>query len=123
MKGDAAAFAVVGFSQIDEFEIKGEGTGEQDSALDRESMDEVEGGGGLARGFGVEAAGFRVAAVDGALTEGFNLREEFFAGLFAEYVAEEGAERTNVAAEGSFFELTGLGLQFGQTCGPVVGVP
>ena len=72
-------------------------------------------------GFGVVSVG--LAAGDGGAAEGFDGVVDGFAGLLAEDAAEERAERADVAAEGSFFELAGGGLEFGKALGPIGGRP
>ena len=63
--------------------------------------------------------GVGFAAGDGGAAEGFDGVVEGLAGLLAEDFAEQHAERADVAAEGSFFELAGGGLEFGEALGPV----
>ena len=65
------------------------------------------------------AGGVGFAAGDGGAAEGFDGVVEGVAGLLAEDFAEQRAEGADVAAKGSFFELAGGGLQFGQALGPV----
>ena len=62
---------------------------------------------------------FGLAAGDGGAAEGFDGVVKGLAGLLAEDFAEQHAERADVAAEGSFFEFAGGGLQFGEALRPV----
>ena len=123
LQGDAAALAVVGFGQVDELEVEGEGAGEQDGALDGQRVDQLERGGGVAGGFFVVAAGFGVAAADGALAQRFDVREEVVAGLLAQHFAQQHAQRAHVAAQGRFFQIAGLGFELGQPLRPAFGIP
>ena len=112
--GEAAALAVVGLGEVDEFEVEAEGAGELVGGGDVEGCGRA---GGIAGGDGRRCASVGVvgfAAGDGGAAEGFDGGVEGLAGLLAEDVAEQGAEGADVAAEGSFFELAGGGLQFGQ---------
>jgi hypothetical protein len=72
-------------------------------------------------GAGCSGIGFGVglASSDGGAAEIFDGGVEGVAGLLAEDFAEEHAERADVTAEGSFFELSGGRLEFGETLGPV----
>ena len=72
-------------------------------------------------GFGVVPIG--LAAGDGGAAKCLDGIVDGFAGLLAENTAEERAERADVAAEGSFFELAGGGLEFGKALRPVGGRP
>ena len=67
----------------------------------------------------MSAVGVGLAAGDGGAAEVFDGVVEGVAGLLAEDFAEEHAEGADVAAEGSFFELAGGGLEFGEALGPV----
>jgi hypothetical protein len=92
---------VIGFREIDELEVEGEGAREQRGLRDRDGMDERECGGGVASDFGFVAAVFSVAACDGALAQGFDFFEEVFASLLAQDDAEQRAQRAHVAAQGA----------------------
>ncbi len=122
-QSDAAALAVVGFGQIDELEVEGEGAGEQDGALDGQRVHQFKRGGGVARGFFGAAASFGVAAADGALAQRFDLRKHLVAGLLAQHLAEQRAQRAHVAAQRRLFQVAGLRFQFGQPLRPALGIP
>jgi hypothetical protein len=77
----------------------------------------LEVGGGLVGRSGLPCFGF--AACDGGAAESFDGFVEWVAGLLAEDIAKEHAERTDVATKRSFFELAGGGLEFGEALGPV----
>jgi hypothetical protein len=102
-QGNAAALAMVGFRQVDELEVEGEGAGEQDGALDGQRMDQLQSVRGVAGSLFVIAAGFGVAAADGALAQRFHMGEKVVAGLLAQHLAEQGAERTHIAAQRASF--------------------
>ncbi len=123
LESQAAALAVVGFGQIDELEVEGESAREQDGAIDGQRVDQFERGGGVAGRFFLVAAGFGIAAADGALAQRFDVREQVFAGLLAQHFAQQHAERAHIAAQGSFFQVAGLSFKFGQPLRPAFGVP
>ena len=122
-QGDAAALAMIGFRQIDELEVEGKGAREQDGALDGQRVHQFERGGGMTGGFFGVAAGFGIAAADGSLAQGLDLRERLVAGLFAQHRAQQRAQRAHVAAQRRLFQVAGLRFQFGQPLGPALGVP
>ena len=112
---------MVGLGEVDELEVEAEGAGE------------LVGGGEvvgvvwtrpracceMACGRGCVAGGVGLAAGDGGAAELFDGGVEGVAGLFAEDLAEQHAEGADVAAERSFFELAGGGLEFGEALRPV----
>ena len=53
----------------------------------------------------------------------FYLRKHFFAGLLAQNLAQQHAQRTHVAPQRSFFQLARLRFEFRQPLCPVFGVP
>jgi hypothetical protein len=112
-QSNAAALAMVGFRQVNELEIEGEGAGEQDGAFDGKRMHQVEGDSGVTGSLFMVAMSFRVAAADGALAQRLHMGEEIVAGLLAQDLAEQGAERTHIAAQRGFFQVTGIGFEFG----------
>ena len=123
LQRDAAALAVIGFGQIDQLEVEGKGAREQNGALHGQRMHQFERLGGVAGGLFVLAAGFGIAAANGALAQRFNVREEVFAGLLAQHFAQQHAQRAHVAAQRSFFQVAGSRFQFGQPLRPALGVP
>jgi len=122
-QGNAAALAVVGFSQVDELEVKREGARQQDRALGGQRMHQLQRRGRMQRGFLFQAAGFRVAAANGALAQRLHMGKQVFTGLLAQDIAEQCAERTHVAAQRSFLQVAGLRLQLGKPLRPALGVP
>ncbi len=74
-------------------------------------------------GRGCVAVGVGFAPGDGGPAEGFYGVVEGCAGLLAEDFTQQHAERADVAAEGSFFELSGGGLEFGEALWPVAWGP
>ena len=82
-------------------------------------MDSGEGLFEIGAGCGGVGFGVGFATGDGGAAEVFDGRVEGVAGLLAQDFAEEHAEGTDVATEGSFFELSGGGLEFGETLGPI----
>ncbi len=123
LQRQAAALAVVGFGQVDQFEVKREGAGEQQGAFYRQRMDQLQCRGSLAGGLFVVAVIFGVAAANGALAQRFDVSKQVFAGLLAQHFAEQHAQRTHIAAERSFFQVAGLGFEFGQPLCPAFGIP
>ena len=114
MQRDAAALAVVGLSQVDQLEVKRKGAGEQDGALHGQRVNQFKGAGGLPGGICVAATGLGIAAADGALAQRFNLREKLLAGLLAQHVAQQRAQRAHVPPQGSLFQFTGLSFELGK---------
>ena len=99
------------------------------ASTQRESVLERIGGWGGARFGAGGACGwiacgfFGFAAGDGGLAQFFDGFEDGHAGLLAQDLAEQHAERADVAAQRSFLELAGGRLQFGQALRPVGGRP
>ena len=69
------------------------------------------------------AAGFGVAAADGALAQRFHVGKQVVAGLLAQHLAQQRAERAHIAAQRSFFQVAGLRFQLGQPLRPALGIP
>src|SRR5580698_6537135 len=126
MAGEAAAFAVVGFGEVNQLEVKGEGAGELVSGGFVEGLDAFERvleRVGRSRGARLGAAGgsggVNLAAGDGGLAKLFDGFEDGHASLLAQDLAEQHAERANVAAQRRFLELAGGRLQLSQALRPV----
>jgi hypothetical protein len=119
--GETAALAVVGLGEVDELEVEAEGSGELvgGSQIVGVAVDSGEGLIEVAAGGGCVGSGVGFASGDGGAAEVFDGGVEGVAGLLAEDLAEEHAERAHVAAERSFFELAGGSLKFGEALGPV----
>ena len=113
LEGEAAALAVVGFGQVDELEVEGEGAGEKQGAVEGQGVDELQRVGGVPGGGGGCAKVFGFTASNGALAELLHLGKQFVAGLLAQDFAEQHTQRTHITAQGSFFQLARLSLQFG----------
>ena len=79
--------------------------------------------GGMAVGLFVVAARFGVAAADRALPQRFDLRKELVAGLLAQHLAQQHAERAHVAAQRRLFQVAGLRFKLGQPLRPALGIP
>ncbi len=92
LQRQAAALAVVGLGQVDELEVEGESAGEQNGAIERKRVNELEGFLAKPGNFLLTAAGFGVAALDGALGQGFDMIEKLIAGLLAENFSKQNAE-------------------------------
>jgi hypothetical protein len=132
--GAAAALAVVGLGEIDELEVEGEGAGEEVGGVGV-GGDVVREGLGFGEmllrchprlrsetchpteqrtpvgdpAWGTRSC-FGFAAGDGGAAEVFYGVEEGGAGLLAEDLAEQRAERADVAAERRFLEFAGAGF-------------
>ncbi len=139
LAGEAAALAVVGFGEVDELEVKGEGAGELIGGGFAERFDAAQrvlervggqiarsficlGAGGGARrcGAGIGGrSGVHFAVGDGGLAQLFDGLEDGDAGLLAQDFAEQHAEGADVAAQRRFLELAGGRLQFRQALRPV----
>src|SRR6266568_6950782 len=114
---------MIGFGQVDELEVESEGACEQYGALYGERVDQLESFGSVASGFSIVAASLSVAPPDRALAQSLDMRKEVFASLLAQHFAEQSAERTNVAAQGRFLQITGARFQLRQPLRPAFGVP
>ena len=123
LQRQAAALAVIGLGEIDELEVERKRAGEQDGSLLGQRVHQFERGGAVACRLLLIAPRLRIAAADGALAQGFHVREEIFAGLLAQHLAEKHAQRAHVAAQRSFFQLAGLGFKLGQPLRPAFGIP
>ena len=110
---------MVGLREVDELEVEREGARQQNGAVDGQRMDQIERRGSVACGLLLVSAGFGVATADGALAKRFHVRIEVLAGLFAQYLAQQHAQRAHVATQRSFLCLAGGGFQFSQTLRPV----
>ena len=69
---------------------------------------------GLQIGLILVAAGFGVSPANGPLPQRFYVRVKVFAGLLAQNIAQQHAQRAHIAAQRSFFQLAGLRLELGQ---------
>ena len=77
----------------------------------------------MAGGFFGVSVRLGVAAADGALPQRFNLRKKLLAGLLAQHLAQQRAQRTHVAAQRRFFQVAGLRFKLGQPLRPALGIP
>ena len=120
---------MVGFGEVDEFEVEAEGAGEAVGGGEGVDVGVGEvadlGEGLLEAPGGVGGVGLAVgfAAGDGGAAERFDDVEEGLAGLLFEDFAEERSEGSDVAAEGCFLEFAGGCEEFGEALGPVGGGP
>ncbi len=113
LMGEAPALAVVGFGEIDELEVEGEG-----------ASDLIGRSGVLSVGIEAGEVGLAlVAAHDGRLAEHLDRLVDPGSGLLAEDLSEQGSEGTDVAAEGCGFEVAGGGEKFGEAVRPGGGIP
>ena len=118
---------MVGFGEVDELEVESEGAGELVGGGFSERADALEGVlervGGSGSRLGTERtrsdAGGALAIGDGSLAKLFDSLEDGIAGLLAEDIAEQHAERANIAAQRRFLELAGGRLEFSETLRPV----
>ena len=121
--GEAAALAVVGLGEVDEFEVEAEGTGKP---VCRGKVEGGDAGDGLlelrCRGVCSAAVG-GLATGDGGAAKVFNGLVERLSGLLAEDVAKESPEGADVAAEGGFLEVGSVGLKLCEAVGPACGGP
>ena len=53
----------------------------------------------------------------------YDMQPALIAGLFAQHFAQEHAERTHVAAQGSFLQVAGLRFKLGQPLRPAFRIP
>ena len=118
---------MVGLGQIDKLEVEAEGARELvgsrkiEGANAVERLLEVSGSGACVRRSVLLS--FGLAAGDGGAAKGFDGVVERVARLLAENFAEKHAERADVAAKRSFFQLAGRGLQLGEALRPVGWAP
>ena len=117
--GEAAALAVVGFGQVDELKVEAEGASEAVGAGEIERTDASDGLLEMRQGGVAVRSCVCLATGDGGAAKSFYGVVEGFTSLLAEDEAEEVAERADIAAEGGFFEVGGIGLEFGQAVRPV----
>ena len=122
--GETAALAVVGLGEVDELEVEAEGAGELVGGGKVEGCGRGRAPAGDARWRRLRrrlrcCGGFGLATGDGGAAKGFDGVVEWVAGLLAKNLAEQHAERADVAAQGSFLELAGGGLELGQALRPV----
>ena len=105
-----APFAVVGFGEVDEFEVEAEGAAQLVALLDGDAADVEDRL--LHEGFGFVdvAVSLRLATPDGALPQLLDFGVQIVASLFAQDLAEQGTERTNIAPQRSFLQFTGASL-------------
>ena len=114
---------MVGLRQVDQLEVEGEGARKQGGALDGQRVHQLQCDGSMASGFFLTAAGLGIAPANGALAQRFNVVKQIFSGLFAQYLAEQRAERANIAAQRSLFQVAGLRFEFGEALRPALGIP
>ncbi len=128
LAGKAAALTVVGFGQVNEFEVEGKGTGKLVRGGFGESPDAAQSMlqrvccgryAWLRAGSACRSGRINFTPLNRGLAQLLDGLEDWRAGLLAENFAEQHAERTDVAAQRSFLELAGGRLKFGQALRPV----
>ncbi len=123
LQRDSAALAVIRFGKVDELEVEGEGAREQNGPFDGKRVDQFECFFAVQGRFIVFATRFGIATADGALAQCFDVFEEGVAGLLAQNFAQQRTQGAHVAAQWSFFQLTGTRFEFGQPLRPAFGIP
>ena len=114
---------MVGLSQVDQLKIKRKGARQQNGALHGQRMHQLQRAGGLLRGLLVAAMGLGVAPPDRPLPQRLHMRKQLFAGLLAQHLAQQRAQRTHIAPQRRFFQVAGLRLQLRQPLRPTLGIP
>ncbi len=71
-------------------------------------------------GFLLVAARFGVASADRALPQRFHVGKQVLAGLLAQHLAQQHAERTHIAPQRSLFQFARLRLQLRQALRPAL---
>jgi hypothetical protein len=123
LQSDAATFTVVGLCQVDQLKVKRKGAREQNGAFNGERVDQLERLGSMLGSLFRVAAGFRIAAANGALPQRFHMLIKIVAGLLAQNFAKQGAEGPHIAAQGSFLEVAGACFKLGEPLRPAFGIP
>lgn len=110
---------MIGFGEVGEFEINGEGFGDAVSVFYGQGADDFAGAGHQAAGALRSAAVGRLFAMfDEQMAQLLDPVEEGFAFLLDEDAAEENSERAHVAAQWNFFRGIGrVGGELGETIG------
>lgn len=113
------------FGKVDEFEIKGEGSGQEKcgSRIGRDFMRESFGLLQVHKPGSEIAARISLATCDCGAPQTFDCLKESGTGLLSQDLSEQRAERTDVAAKGSFLALTGAGFKFGKSVRPMGRCP
>ena len=102
LQGETAAFAVVRLGEVDELEVKPEGSceliggGKIECVYASKRLFQMRCGGGLVDGSGLRSFGF--AAGDGDATQSFYGLIERLTSLLAQHLAEQHAQRANITA-------------------------
>jgi hypothetical protein len=121
--GEAAAFAMVGFGQVDELEVKAEGPRKLISGRKIQRADATKCllqmpscGGVVCR---ATLRSLRLATGDCSASQCLDGFVEGIAGLLAQDLAEKHAERSDIAAKRSLLQFARGGLEFGEALAPV----
>jgi hypothetical protein len=124
LMGEATALAVVGLGKVDELEVEAEGprklirSGKVESVHTIKSLLEM----GIRASISILVR-LRLTPCNRGAAQCFDGVIERLACLFAENFAEQHAERANVAAQRSFFQLASRGLKLCQALWPIGGCP
>ena len=71
----------------------------------------------------LQAARFGIAPANGALPQRLHIGKQFFAGLLAQHLAQQHAQRANIAPERRLFQVAGLRLELRKPLLPVFRIP
>ena len=123
MQSRAPPLAMVRLRQVDQFEIKRKGPRQQNGPLHRQRMHQFERRSRMARSLVMLSPRLFVAPPDRALPQRLHMREEIHARLFAQHLAQQHAQRTNIAPQRSLLQLPRLRLQLRQPQRPTLGIP
>ncbi len=115
---------MVGLGQVDELEVKRKGARQAISLGQVERAYAAQGRSKRLRGFCRRIRsllGF--AAADGNLPQLFHLGKKRLAGLLAQNLAEQHAQRANVAPQGRLFDVARARFEFSQAKRPILRFP
>ena len=123
LERDAPPLAMVGLCQVDELKVKGKSARQQDRPFRSKLVHHLQRACGIPRRLFVSSARLGIAPADCILPKRFHFAKQRFASLLAQHLAQQHAERANIAPEGRLFQVAGLRLQLRQALLPVFRIP
>ena len=114
---------MVGLRQVDQFEVKRKRPGQQNRPFRRQFVHQLQCSRRIAGGFFALPARLCVPAPDGALPQRLHFCKKLLAGLLAQHLAQQHAQRPHIAPQRRLLQVAGLRFQLSQPLRPALGIP
>ena len=114
---------MVGLRQVDQLKVKRKGPRQQNRALHGQRVHQFQRRRGQPRPLLRLAARLGVPPPDRPLPQRLHVGKQLFAGLLAQHLAQQRAQRAHVAPQRSLFQLAALRLQFLEPLRPALRIP